>query len=179
MSDEMHMMVDVETLGRDADAPIVQIGVVRFNGYGLHEEAGVGVTLASNEEIGQWGVEADTLTWWLEQDNADDVLTGGVGIEDALRTVSELANSADVVWACSPAFDATILRHAYEQVGWRVPWQFYDLRDVRTVREESPHWPEREQEGTEHDALADARYQARCVRDYLAATEDEEDQDDD
>jgi len=174
MSDETHVMIDIETLGRDADAPILQIGLVRFDSDDLHEEIETTVSLASNEEIGQWGVEADTLRWWLEQDAADSVLTGGGDIEDALQTVVGATLDADAVWACSPKFDCAILEHAYEQIGWGVPWEFYDLADVRTLREWSPHWPDREQEGPEHDALADARHQARCVRDYLAAVKEVE-----
>jgi len=174
MSDETHVMVDIETLGRDADAPILQIGLVRFDSDGLHEEIAETVSLVSNEEIGQWGVEAATLTWWLGQETADHVLMSPGDIGNALRVVMETTLDADAVWACSPKFDCTILESAYEQIGWSVPWEFYDLADVRTLREWSPHWPDREQEGPEHDALADARHQARCVRDYLAAVEEVE-----
>jgi len=174
MSDEMHVMIDIETLGRDADAPILQIGLVRFDSDGLHEESEETVGLRSNQEVGQWGVEADTLLWWLEQKTADHVLASPGDIESALRTVIEVTLDADAVWACSPKFDCEILEHAYRQVGLQIPWAFYDLADVRTLREWSPHWPDRKQEGPEHDALADARYQARCVRDYLAAVEEVE-----
>ena len=174
MSKKTHVMLDIETLGRDTDAPILQIGLIRFDSDDLREEIEMSVSLESNEEVGQWGVEADTLTWWLEQDQdaADAVLTGGGDIEEALRTVIVATLDADTVWACSPKFDCAILEHAYDRVGWAVPWSYFELRDVRTVREESPHWPDREQEGTEHDALDDARHQARCVRDYLAAVEE-------
>jgi len=175
MRDETHVMVDIETLGRDADAPILQIGLIRFDSGGLHEEIAETVSLESNEEVGQWGIEAETLTWWLEQEAADHALASPGGIESALQTVIEATHDADAVWACSPKFDCTILEHAYGQIGWGSPWEYYELRDVRTVREESPHWPDHEQEGTEHDALADARYHARCVRDYLAAVEEVED----
>jgi hypothetical protein len=60
-----------------------------------------------------------------------------------------------------------LLREAYSAVGLSCPWQFYQERDYRTMRETLAAWPDREHDGVEHDGLDDAVYQAECVIDAL------------
>ena len=80
----------------------------------------------------------------------------------------------DEVWANSPKFDAAMLEAAYDAVDESVPWDFHQLRDVRTVRA-LPGAVELEQDGVEHDALDDAVHQARAVAATLRALEEQTD----
>jgi len=43
-----------------------------------------------------------------------------------------------------------------------MPWEYYDERDYRTLSS-LPIAPEVEQDGVEHDALADAKHQAHVA----------------
>jgi len=64
----------------------------------------------------------------------------------------------------------TILESAYRALDCEAeaPWDYWQCRDVRTLRKCAPAWPDdREHEGVAHDALDDARHQARCVAECL------------
>jgi hypothetical protein len=171
-------MVDIETLGTDPGAAITQIGVVQFDGDGLGREAEINVDPTSCAEHGL-GADVDTVVWWTQQDaDARETVPDGVRLERALRRVRNCLRPTQTIWAKPPAFDCAILRTAFEQTDiGPVPWSHWERRCVRTLERESPHWPDYEQTGTNHDALDDARHQARCASEYLAAVETEREDD--
>ncbi|AFH22640.1 exonuclease [environmental Halophage eHP-31] len=180
------IMVDIETLGRDPGCAIVEIGAVEFVAgpvVGDGDADPIGATFATSvglESCQTAGLEIDagTLAWWLKQDApARGQLQGGETLSRALREFREFVAEADEVWANSPAFDIAILEAAFEAVGLSAPWRYWMTRDYRTMREvlsASGDWPDREQSGTDHDALDDARYQARCLSEGLAAMESQQ-----
>jgi hypothetical protein len=171
------VMVDIETLATTPDAAIVSIGAVTFSTADGHdpidEELHISVSCESCREHGRH-VDPDTLEWWRDQpEEARHILQGGRPLRVALKALTGFCDSVEEVWANSPAFDCVILESAYRDVGVEPPWEFYKRRDVRTLRKCAPAWPDdREHEGTQHDALDDARHQARCASDYLAAVEE-------
>lgn len=155
-------MIDIETLGTGPGCVVLSIGAVRFDADGPTEECSVSVSMADcqREDL---EIDAETLEWWLTQDAAArEQLCGGTELEQALLTLTSFVSGADEVWANSPKFDCGILEAAYEAVGVAVPWEYYQLRDFRTLSE-LPVAPELEQDGVAHDALDDARYQARVA----------------
>jgi hypothetical protein len=157
-------MVDLETLGREAGAAILSIGAVTFDREGVHDTFYRNIDLETCEQAGL-EVEMATLAWWLEQDEeAQKVLEGGDDLEAALRDFSTFydANNAEEIWANSPSFDCEILGHAYDALGIEQPWGFRDERDYRTLRElPGAVWVDRQ--GTHHNALDDAKHQAKKV----------------
>jgi len=166
-------MLDIETLGIEPGAAILSIGACTFDTEGVGETFEVSVDLESCQARGL-KIDADTLQWWLTQDEAArDVLTGGAALPTALSELRHFldTNDYDELWANSPKFDMAHLEAAYDALGWMVPWDFYELRDVRTVQA-LPGAVEIEQDGTTHDALDDAVYQAREVAATLRALED-------
>lgn len=175
MADD-RLMVDLETLGTEPGAAIASIGAVRFSvADGIGDEFSASVSLADCQAHGM-RIDAETLSWWLNQPaTARDQLHGGRGLEAALRAFIDFASGASEVWANSPAFDAVILRDAADRVGLGLPWQYYQERDYRTLRETLSTWPDREQSGTTHDALDDARYQADQLVAALRAAGDADD----
>jgi DNA polymerase III epsilon subunit-like protein len=161
-----HLMVDIETLGTEPGCAILSVGSVQFTladglGYQFHEH----VDLVSCEEAGL-SLDADTVQWWATQENVSDVLAGGEDLEAVLTEFVRGAEECDVVWANSPSFDLAILKTAGEAVGVEMPWAFYEERDFRTLKN-LPNVVEVEHEGTEHDALDDAIYQARYALENL------------
>jgi hypothetical protein len=163
------VMVDIETLGRAPGAAICSIGAVEFDERGLGEEFYREISLESCQARGL-EIDAETLAWWLSQDAAvSGVLTGGESIRSVLFEFNHwyCAHEFDEVWANSPSFDCDLLEAAYEAAGVSpVPWEYHEQRDVRTLRS-LPCAVEVEMEGDEHDALDDARYQARIVSETL------------
>jgi len=169
------VMVDIETLGLEPGAAILSIGAVRFDTDGVGDTFYRNVSRESCEAAGL-SVDEDTLSWWQGQDaEAREVLHGGENIHDVLFDFARWFDDAEEIWANSPSFDCEMLEAAFEAVDLVEPWEFYQERDVRTIKE-LPIAPELEQDGTEHDALDDATYQARIVGETLARIPDSQQQ---
>jgi hypothetical protein len=155
-------MIDIESLGTELGCVIISIGAVRFGLDGPAEECSVSVSMTDTQREGL-EINAETLEWWLTQDAAArKQLRGGAELEQALLTLTSFVSGVDEIWANSPKFDAGILEAAYDAVGLEVPWEYYDLRDYRTLAN-LPVAPELEQDGVGHNALDDARHQARVA----------------
>jgi len=158
-------MLDIETLATTPDAAIVSIGALTFSTDAdpIGQELHISVSSESCREHGR-RVDKDTLDWWGQQpEAARRVLQGGRPLGPALAELAGFLADVDEVWANSPAFDCVILESAYRAVGSAPPWEYNQRNDVRTLRKYSPAWPDREHEGVEHNALDDARHQARSV----------------
>lgn len=167
------VMIDIETLGLDVGSSIISIGAVKFDAGDVGEEFYRNVDLVSCEAVGL-KIDAETLDWWLHQPvEVQGQLTNGVTITTALNDLSEFIDDADEVWANSPSFDCEMLEHAYDVVGLEVPWEFYEERDFRTLKE-LPVTVNVEREGVEHDALDDAKHQARVASETLRRLESHE-----
>jgi len=166
-TDEIHrVMLDIETLGLQPGVAILSIGAVEFGPDGLGETFDRSVSLSSCQEAGLT-IDAGTLEWWLEQeDAAREVLTGGDRLGRVLGEFKMFYGDADEIWAYSPQFDCAILSHAYEAFDEAPPWTYQDERDCRTLAS-LPIWPDLEQDGVEHDALDDAIYQAKQTVEVL------------
>lgn len=172
-SPKPRIMLDLETLGTDPGAAILSVGAVRFDAEGLGEEFHRSISIQSNEDAGL-SFDADTLEWWLEQDDAaQEVLTGGDELATVLFDFDTFYHDADEIWAYSPQFDCAILDHAYEAVDQTAPWSYRDERCARTVAN-LPGAPRVDREGTAHDALDDARNQARQVTATLCEVDNAE-----
>lgn len=167
-------MVDIETLGTEPGAVILSIGAVKFDQYSLGEEFYLEIDKQSCDDAGLV-IEADTLDWWLDQeDDAQEVLAeGGVGLDLALHKFAKFYDGCETVWANAPTFDCRHLKAAYEACGMELPWSFRDERCFRTLKAlpnaitEPEDW-----DGTAHDALDDARWQAKVASLNLAKLED-------
>jgi DNA polymerase III epsilon subunit-like protein len=157
-------MVDLETLGTEPGAAILSVGAVVFDRDGVGETFHASVDLESCQEYGL-DIDAATLMWWLQQSAAArEVLHGGDDLDDVLAAFVRWyrARNADELWANSPIFDVSILDRACARAGVTAPWSFWELRDYRTLSAVDIA-PDLDQEGTDHDALADARHQARVA----------------
>ena len=164
------VMLDIETLGTEQGCAILSIGAVRFGLDGHGDEFYRSVDLESCQDAGL-EIDANTLEWWLGQDDAvTGVLTGGDNLADVLEDFSSFYGTSDEIWAFSPSFDCDILAAAYDAVGIVPPWKYYEERCCRTLAA-LPVWPDIEQDGDEHDALDDARYQAWQTAEALRALE--------
>lgn len=173
-----HIFLDLETLGTKHDAPILVIAayaVDHFGNYLARAQWRIDIEDAKNH--GQ--ACPDTVEWWSKQDfvakyaafeqgprislahalvDLEGLITGQIGFDND--------GNPPFIWGNAPTFDCAILRHAYEQVGQEVPWEYWQERDVRTMA-----WVGKQMgydakknlqfDGTPHDALDDARHQAR------------------
>lgn len=171
----MNAMIDIETMGKGPRSAIAAIGAVEFNPAGgqLGRSFYTLVDLTSSVTAGMV-IDADTVLWWLRQaeDARREIATeGGTPLPNALQALStfligeSIAGEIDelIVWANGTSFDFPILAEAYRLCGLQQPWHYFNERDWRTVRKIAPR-VEIERAGTYHNALDDARHQARQLQ---------------
>ncbi len=148
---------------------ILSIGAVEFNAAGLGKGFYYRIDVGSSLLHG-FGVEADTVRWWQEQDarakEAAFYHPGAVTIEEALFNWAKFVNKSTFVWAKGPDYDCVMLKAAHERLKMPLPWSFRNNRDVRTMLALSGV---KQSHANAHNALHDAENQAIAVIDaYLA-----------
>jgi exodeoxyribonuclease VIII len=82
-------------------------------------------------------------------------------LDQALDELGRLIWHSKRVWAQGPTYDMNILEHAYKSYGKPIPWQFYAVRDSRSI---CSLWPGRPNPPTSHHALEDCRKQIAIVQ---------------
>lgn len=174
-----HLMIDIETMGNKPNAPIVSIGAVFFEPSTgeLGEEFYRVVSLKSAMDGGAVP-DPDTIMWWMQQ--SEEARTAICDKENAIAlwfALSEFShsfirNNTDPkkvqVWGNGATFDNVIMRASYDREDIPCPWHFANDRDVRTIVELGKAIginPRRDIpfEGDKHNALADAKHQAKYV----------------
>ncbi|EHK3002095.1 3'-5' exoribonuclease [Salmonella enterica subsp. enterica serovar Poona] len=168
-----HLMIDLETMGKNPDAPIISIGAIFFD----PQTGDMGPEFSKTIDLETAGgvIDRDTIKWWFKQSREAQsaIMTDEIPLDDALLQLREFIdeNSGEFfvqVWGNGANFDNTILRRSYERQGIPCPWRYYNDRDVRTIVElgKAIDFDARTDipfEGERHNALDDARYQAKYV----------------
>ena len=168
-----HLMIDLETMGKNPDAPLISIGAIFFD----PQTGDMGPEFSKTIDLETAGgvIDRDTIKWWLKQSREAQsaIMTDEIPLDDALLQLREFIdeNSGEFfvqVWGNGANFDNTILRRSYERQGIPCPWRYYNDRDVRTIVElgKAIDFDARTAipfEGERHNALDDARYQAKYV----------------
>ncbi|EPW7203921.1 3'-5' exonuclease [Klebsiella pneumoniae] len=172
-----HLMIDLETMGNKPNAPVVSIGAVFFEPSTgeLGEEFYRVVSLKSSMDGGAVP-DPETIIWWMQQnEEAGKAICDkdAISISAALIKLNTfILDNTDIdkvqVWGNGATFDNVILRANYEREFLPCIWKFWNDRDVRTIvelgraiginpRRDIPF------EGDRHNALADAKHQAKYV----------------
>ncbi|WP_130965807.1 exonuclease [Klebsiella pneumoniae] len=177
--DYVHVMVDLETMGKKHSAPIVAIGAVVFDpATGSIGESFYKVVCL--ESSVNWGavIDPSTVIWWLKQSSearSAIVNDDAIPLLDALLQFREFVSDNVAggskkaqVWGNGASFDNSILRSSYDCIAEDYPWEYWNDRDVRTMVElgQAIGFDPKTTipfEGDRHNALADAIHQARYV----------------
>ncbi|EPB6924503.1 3'-5' exoribonuclease [Klebsiella pneumoniae] len=177
--DYVHIMVDLETMGKKHNAPIVAIGAVVFDpATGSIGESFYKVVCL--ESSVNWGavIDPSTVIWWLKQSSearSAIVNDDAIPLQDALLQFREFVSDNVAggskkaqVWGNGASFDNSILRSAYDCIAEDYPWEYWNDRDVRTMVElgQAISFDPKTTipfEGSRHNALADAIHQARYI----------------
>nr|WP_059251031.1 exonuclease [Escherichia albertii] len=170
---QRHLMIDLETMGKNPDATIISIGAIFFDPQ--TGDMGPEFSKAIDLETAGGIIDRQTIKWWLKQSREAQsaILTDEIPLDDALLQLREFIaeNSCEFfvqVWGNGANFDNVILRRSYERQGLPCPWRYCNDRDVRTIVElgNSIGFDVRMAipfEGVPHNALDDARHQAKQV----------------
>ena len=163
-----HAMIDLETLSTNPNATILTVGGVKFDPYNAIEPAQgmyFRVDVDSQTKMGR-DVMQETLDWWATQPKeiSDEALgdENRISLEEMIKTINKWSVGVDVFWCQGPLFDYAILQDIYKQLGHPAPWQYWQIRDSRTLFSLVPR--ENEKRIGLHNALEDCYFQAKKVQ---------------
>jgi len=165
----IHAMIDLETLSTNPEAVILTVGGVKFDPHsftepsqGMYFRVDVDSQTAMGREVMQL-----TLDWWAEQPKeiSEEALgdKDRISLAKMLKTINKWSVGVDVFWCQGPLFDYAILQNIYKQLGHPVPWQYWQIRDSRTLFSLVPRDPNEKRTGM-HNALEDCYFQAKKVQ---------------
>lgn len=160
-------MVDMETMAVTPDAVILTLGAVHFNPYGngIGEKLYFRINIDDQDVLGRT-VDPSTLAWWAKQDPA--IMEEAFSENDRLPLTDAMDQFHKFAWGCShfwshgATFDLVMLENLYRQLNKPLPWNYWQLRDTRTLFDlgYDPDMPK----GEKHNALQDAIRQAVGVQ---------------
>lgn len=136
----IHAMIDLETLATTPDAIVTQIGLVLFDEHGPRHDGDHEwiVNVRGQEQRGRLACD-DTIRWHLKageraeqlaRSYSEEAISVGAATGSLFECIHEAAPK--YIWAKSPSFDLRILEDIVGGAD-RIPWKFYQERDVRTA----------------------------------------------
>ncbi len=168
-----HLMIVLKTMGTSPDAPIISIGAIFYD----PQTGDMGPEFSKTIDLETAGgvIDRGAIKYWCKQSREAQsaIMTDEIPLDDALLQLREFIdeNSGEFfvqIWGKEANFNNVILRRSYERQGIPCPWSYYNDRDVRTIVElgNSIGFDVRMTipfEGVPHNALDDARHQAKQV----------------
>ncbi|MFC5551782.1 3'-5' exonuclease [Massilia aerilata] len=160
------VMIDTETAGTTPGSAILSIGAVMFGPAGLGASFYAPILLQSCTHVGLI-IDPKTITWWMNQSDqarAAAFHPDAAPLPQMLLDFSNwfVAQRAKRPWCQGANFDIPLLDAAYKACGMVPPWQFWNVRDTRTLFELAGVKVDRSK-GTYHNALDDAHAQAEAA----------------
>lgn len=161
-----HIMLDLETLGKKPGCCVLSIGAVEFGPHGVGEGFKINLSVPEQQALGLL-VDPDTEAWWDRQSeqaraaarfDPKEPETALKLFNDWVRNVGQRRGIR--VWGNGANFDQPVLRAVYDAFDDAPPWEFWNERCHRTMKNlfkqvEAPAAPK-----VAHDALEDAKAQA-------------------
>lgn len=164
------LMLDLETLSSEPNAPIIQIGATAFD-----IRAGVvgpSLTISVRPDFRITPPSLSTVCWWLQQNEGArlsvaksvDGLTPEAACFRFAAFVETNCVSGFELWAMPPEFDCVILANTYRSVDRPLPWKYNKTRDLRTLEAlANCSSKDRVKADIPHDAGSDAEAQAKTA----------------
>jgi hypothetical protein len=166
----IHATVDLETLDTCPQATVLTVGGVKFNPYTRddpYDKFYCKISIDDQDRLGRT-VSDDTIKWWSEQDPA--IMEEAFDQTDAV-TVDEFCNrlnrwlvGTDTLWGQGYGFDYTIMEDMYRNVKRPISWNFWQVRDSRTLIKLLREDPRKKMQTSLHNAYADAYYQSKAIQ---------------
>lgn len=165
-------MIDLETLGVEPDSAVLTLGAIKFDPFSdaePHDPLYLKANLEEQTEVYGRSIDDNTLAWWAKQpqeiqDEAFGEDIERLNVQIILQKLNKWCVALDYIWCQGPTFDFVILQHLYKQAKKPVPWNYWQIRDSRTLFAMMPVDPRKAIQESLHNALADCYYQAKCVQ---------------
>tara|TARA_R110000868_G_C10973188_1_gene771514 strand:- start:55303 stop:55878 length:576 start_codon:yes stop_codon:yes gene_type:complete len=175
------LMIDLETLGTNTDAPIISIGAAWFDipsrqiGNTFYAVLDVAEQMDSRKRF----ADASTIKWWMSQSNAaKNVFKDGAKDSSEILTMfynwvmtnagagkNSKQTRKCMPWGNGAGFDITLMESIFKSYGVECPWMFYNIMDLRTYRRFVGNGAKVEKLGTDHNALDDSISQIKYIFD--------------
>ena len=162
-----HLMIDMETMAVSPNAVVLSLGAVHFNPYsgGINDKLYFRINIDDQDALGR-EVDPNTISWWSKQ--SPEIMEEAfspdnrIPLADAMDQFQKFSWGCDAFWSHGATFDLVIIENIYRQLGKPLPWNYWQLRDTRTLFDLGfdPDMPQ----GSKHDALQDAIRQAVGVQ---------------
>ncbi len=173
------LMVDIETMGNNYQAPITQIGAVYFSMKTgeLGDEYLINIDLADSIRYGAIP-DGDTIYWWLAQSKEaqkglSNAETAFLKEDQGLHDFNQFWSRATRVWSHA-TFDFVMIMNAMKRRGVKSTVHYRKARDIRTLTglagmtRTEIDTQKVSRAGTFHNGLDDAIYQvAYCHRAFM------------
>ena len=165
-----HGTIDLETIDTSPSATVLSLGAVKFNPLDdsePHSELYLKISIDEQDALGRTASDS-TIEWWGKQDpkimeEAFDQ-EGAISVEDALKQISKFIVGVDVLWGQGYGFDYTIIEDMFRSKGMPIPYNFWQVRDSRTLFSVCKEDPRKKIQNDLHNALADAYYQSKAIQ---------------
>ncbi|MDX5369234.1 MAG: 3'-5' exoribonuclease [Alphaproteobacteria bacterium] len=179
------VMLDLETLSTRKNAIILTIGAIKFDPLGditqgLHDPTSIDelkercpdhfymkVNIESCRQLGMHA-DADTIKWWSTKPlEVKEEALGGIDREPIQVMLDKLYfwfSGAEAVWSNGATFDIPIISDAYNMIGRKAPWKYWNERCVRTALHLGKTEPVKPPRGQHHHPLFDCYYQTIGVQ---------------
>lgn len=162
------IMIDLETLGSVPGCSIVAIGATASTDDGFVTDTFYIVVSRSSCVAYGLRESVETLDWWSRQsEQAREVIAqaedpAAATLPDALAALNVFVSRHGKVevYGNGSDFDNAILAVAADAAHVVLAWPFWANRCYRTIKSRMP-WIRMDRQGTHHNALDDARSQAR------------------
>lgn len=162
-----HLMIDIETLGTGSSCVIVSVGAVPFvpNVGSVATDLGKHWVLPIQTQLDKGRtIDEDTLRWWFNQSNEAQKGWETPNVARIIDFWAELKGMTYIeVWSHGAGFDITILENLFCMYDLVPPWQFWNIRDTRTIFHLNNSYKVPRGTGVYHNALDDAITQAKSV----------------
>lgn len=130
-----HAMLDTETLGTRPGVLILSAAFVRFSdeahcsiNFDIAQQQAAGMTI--DQSTVDWWHKQDPHAWALATQNAVDVVSG---LQYLSQWLDAAVGADRLIWCHGATFDAPLLGALYERFNVPVPWQYWQVRDTRTL----------------------------------------------
>lgn len=160
------VMIDIETLSTAPNATILTIAAQPFDPLGSGHYEKNHYWRLDLESQADRHINDETIGWWGTQPEAASEAfhpEGRVPLRQALHELRPILWNATTLWS-QGSFDFVIIENAYTSIGESAPWQFWKIRDSRTVISLYPDCP---RPTVAHTALEDCRSQIQQVQTTL------------
>jgi exodeoxyribonuclease VIII len=165
-----NIMLDLETLGVTPDSVILTIGAVKFDPFDINSEPGLNPLYLRLNVDQQTAldriIDPATIQWWGKQsaESQEEAFSeeNRIDLDDFTAQINKYIVGADKIWS-QGSFDFTILENLYRMLGKPIPWQYWQIRDSRTIMDLGDDSIKTTNKDA-HNALADSYVQAKSVQ---------------